>query len=37
MDESAGTPDLDAGTPDLTALTAEVVSAYVANNSLRPA
>src|ERR671913_1174881 len=37
MDESAGTPDLEAGTPDLTALTAEVVSAYVANNSLRPA
>ncbi len=37
MDETAGTPDLDAGTPDLTALTAEVVSAYVANNSLRPA
>src|SRR5918993_2242920 len=37
MDESAGTPDLDAGTPDLTALTAEVVSAYVAKNALRPA
>jgi predicted transcriptional regulator len=40
MDESAGTPDLEAGTPDLeagtpdlTALTAEVVSAYVANSS----
>jgi predicted transcriptional regulator len=27
----------DTGTPDLTALTAEVVSAYVAKNSLRPA
>jgi predicted transcriptional regulator len=29
--------DETAGTPDFTALTAEVVSAYVANNSLRPA
>jgi len=29
--------DENAGTPDFTALTAEVVSAYVANNSLRPA
>ena len=37
MDETSGTPDFDAGPPDLTALTAEVVSAYVANNSLRPA
>ena len=27
----------DTGTPDFTALTAEVVSAYVAKNSLRPA
>jgi predicted transcriptional regulator len=29
--------DENTGTPDFTALTAEVVSAYVANNSLRPA
>jgi predicted transcriptional regulator len=29
--------DENAGTPDFTALTAEVVSAYVANNSIRPA
>jgi predicted transcriptional regulator len=29
--------DENAGIPDFTALTAEVVSAYVANNSLRPA
>jgi predicted transcriptional regulator len=29
--------DDNAGAPDFTALTAEVVSAYVANNSLRPA
>src|ERR687898_3521654 len=29
--------DENAGIPDLTALTAEVVSAYVAKNSLRPA
>ena len=36
MDESAGTPDLEPETPDLTALTAEVVSAYVAKNAVRP-
>jgi predicted transcriptional regulator len=29
--------DENAGTPDFTALTAEVASAYVANNSVRPA
>ena len=29
--------DENTGIPDFTALTAEVVSAYVANNSLRPA